>query len=106
MLEKGTSVLKSFKLILDLILVACAVFVVLAVDAWLRGGYYPSNYIKVLVVLMFIWVTLLHYFGMYGYFRIKKAPNVLRAIFKTTLFGFIIYMRMSEGTQKHGSDLC
>ena len=63
---------------------------------------YYAIYIGLLPVLLVIWGGLLSYFGMYKSSGIKRIPEVLLIVFKTTLVGFIIFgsyvfiLRMQE----------
>jgi len=91
MLKEHTSEFTQLKLVLDLVLVTCGFFVGLLVYTWMFDGHYQDNYIGLLVMLMLIWVGLMHYFGIYDSMRVKKIPEILFIIFKTTIIGFIIY---------------
>ncbi|MBI4682351.1 MAG: sugar transferase [Nitrospirae bacterium] len=71
-------------------------------DQDLREISYYAIYIGLLPILIVIWGSLLSYFGMYKSSGIKKIPEALLIIFKTTLVGFIIFgsyvfiLRMQE----------
>ncbi len=52
---------------------------------------YYAFYIGLLPVLLIIWASLLSYFGMYKYSSIKRIPEALLIIVKTTLVGFVIF---------------
>jgi len=91
MLREHTSGFNQLKLVLDVILVACSFFVGYLVDTWLHDGHSPTDSMGLLAMLVFIWIGLLHYFGMYDSFRVKKIPDILFVIFKSTLIGFVIY---------------
>ncbi|MEA3369430.1 MAG: sugar transferase [Candidatus Ratteibacteria bacterium] len=56
------------------------------------NGIYPLNiYILFLPLLLLIWGSLLYHLGMYESFRIKKLSGILFIIFKTAIFGFLIF---------------
>ncbi len=50
-----------------------------------------KDYVGHLPVLLIIWGALLYFFGMYESFRVKKIRDILFTIFKTSVFGFIIF---------------
>lgn len=68
----------------------------------LRSISYYAIYIGLLPILIVIWGSLLSYFGMYKSSGIKRIPEALLIIFKTTLVGFILFgsyvfiLRMQE----------
>lgn len=56
------------------------------------NGIHPLNiYILFLPLLLLIWGSLLYHLGMYESFRVKKLSEVLFIIFKTAIFGFLIF---------------
>ena len=71
-------------------------------DENLREISYYAIYMGLLPILLVIWGGLLSYFGMYKSSGIKRVPEVLVIVFKTTLVGFIIFgsyvfmLRMQE----------
>ena len=71
-------------------------------DENLRPISYYAIYIGLLPVLLVIWGGLLSYFGMYKSSGIKRIPEVLLIVFKTTLVGFVFFgsyvfiLRMQE----------
>ncbi len=64
-------------------------------------GYYVV-YMGLLPVLLLIWSSLLSYFGMYKSSGIRSVNDVMVIIFKSTLFGFVLFgsyvfmLRMQE----------
>ncbi len=60
-------------------------------DENLRDISYYAIYIGLLPILIVIWGSLLSYFGMYKSSGIKRTPEALLIIFKTTLVGFILF---------------
>lgn len=71
-------------------------------DENLREISYYAIYMGLLPILLVIWGGLLSYFGMYKSSGIKRVPEVLVIVCKTTLAGFIIFgsyvfmLRMQE----------
>lgn len=68
----------------------------------LREISYYAIYMGLIPVLLVIWGSLLSYFGMYKSSGIKRIPESLLIVFKTTLIGFILFgsyvfmLRMQE----------
>jgi len=48
-------------------------------------------YMGLLPILIIIWISLLSYFGMYKSIGIRQISEILLIIFKSTLFGFILF---------------
>lgn len=71
-------------------------------DERLRTISYYAIYTGLIPVLLVIWASLLSYFGMYKSSGVKRIPEVLLIVFKTTLVGFILFgsyvfiMRLQE----------
>lgn len=71
-------------------------------DEELRSISYYAVYIGLLPVLLLIWGGLLSYFGMYRSSGIRSIFDVLVILFKSTLFGFVLFgsyvfiLRMQE----------
>lgn len=60
-------------------------------DEHLHTISYYAIYTGLIPVLLVIWGSLLSYFGMYKSSGIKRIPEVLLIVFKTTLLGFILF---------------
>ncbi len=109
MIKEQNKIFKRIQLIADLALVTAAFIIgyflrikapdfypLNLLDEFMRDenldsiGYY-AIYIGLLPVLLIIWGSLLSYFGMYKSAGVTKISEALLIIFKTTLFGFILF---------------
>jgi exopolysaccharide biosynthesis polyprenyl glycosylphosphotransferase len=95
MLKENVSVFRKLMIFADLSLVTLSFFLGYFFRYFFRdriNGIAPlSAYIGLLPVLLVIWGGLLHSFGMYNSFRIKRTPEILYIIFKSALFGFVVF---------------
>lgn len=109
MIQEQNNIFRRVQLLADLILVTAAFFIGYFLRTkfiyiyplnlfdkymWNEGlasiGYYVI-YIGLLPVLLVIWGSLLSYFGMYKAAGVTQVTEALLIIFKTTLFGFILF---------------
>ncbi len=109
MIKEQNKIFKKVQLLADLFLVTVAFVIgyflrikapnfypLNLLDEFMRNeglasiGYYVI-YIGLLPVLLIIWGSLLSYFGMYKSAGVTKISEALLIIFKTTLFGFILF---------------
>lgn len=94
MIKEQSRTLKKFLLSSDLCIVAVSFFIGYFIRAKFESllPILPVNiYIGLLPVLLFIWGTLLYYFGMYTNFVIKRTSEIITIIIKTTILGFVLF---------------
>lgn len=91
MLRENATVFRRLALFADLCIVTASFFLGYFFRNKISGIYSLDTYAGLLFILLFIWGGLLHYFGMYNSFRIKRVPEILFILFKSALFGFIIF---------------
>lgn len=90
-------IIEQYKILKKIVIFAdiCVVAVAFVIGYLLRdkiNDIYPiSSYIGLLPILILIWVGLLYYFGMYGFLKVKKIPEVLFVVLKTAVIGFILF---------------
>jgi exopolysaccharide biosynthesis polyprenyl glycosylphosphotransferase len=91
MLKEYATIFRRSMIFLDLCIITGSFFL----GYFLRekiGNLYPlSTYISILPLLLLIWGGLLYYFGMYASFRVKRIPEILSIVFRTTLFGLVLF---------------
>ncbi len=90
MIKEQSNILKKVVIFSDLCIVAISFFIGYSLRDKIHDIYPISAYIGLLPIVLFIWVWLLYYFGMYSFLKIKKIPEVLFIVFKTAVIGFII----------------
>jgi len=94
MIKEQSRALKRFLLSADLCIVAVSFFIGYFIRARFESLLPVSSinvYIGLLPVLLFIWGTLLYYFGMYTNFVIKKIYQIIIAVIKATILGFVLF---------------
>lgn len=94
MIKEQSRALKKFLFSADLFIVAVSFFIGYVIRARFEGLLPVLSinvYIGLLPVLLFIWGALLYYFGMYTNFAIKRISEILIAVMKTTILGFIFF---------------
>ena len=91
MIIEQYKILKKIVIFTDICIVAVAFAIGYLLRDTIHDIYPISAYIGLLPVLILIWVGLLYYFGMYGFLKVKKIPEVLFIVFKIVVIGFILF---------------
>ncbi|MBI5056289.1 MAG: sugar transferase [Nitrospirae bacterium] len=91
MIKEQSRALKKFLLIADLFVVAVSFFIGYFIRTRFEGVLPLNVYIGFLPALLFIWGTLLYYFGMYRTTGVRQISEIIIVIFKTAVLGFIIF---------------
>src|SRR4051794_36588742 len=92
MVNSDVSASRKFMIAFDLLLVAAAFFVGYAIRNSIHHLYPLEDYIGLLPIVLMIWGLLLsYYFGHAHSLRVENIPEVLFKVFKTALYGFVIF---------------
>ncbi len=91
MIKEENKMFKRVVVYSDLVIVIGAFFIGYFLRDRIYDIYPLSAYIGLLPVLLLVWIGLLFYFGVYKSLLGRKIPDVLLAILKTTIVGFIIF---------------
>lgn len=91
MIKENATVLRRLTIFADLCLMVASFFLGYLLRNKIYNIYPLSVYAETLPILLFIWVGLLNFFGMYRSFRTSKIPKALFIILKTVFFGFVVF---------------
>ncbi|MBU1043062.1 MAG: sugar transferase [Candidatus Omnitrophica bacterium] len=91
MLKKKNKLLRRLMFLYDLGIVTISFFLSHFIKYYTISFIQLKDDIGFLPILLFVWGSLLYYFGMYRSFRVKRIPEVLLIIFKTCITSFIIF---------------
>lgn len=97
MLKKHATFLSKVMMLMDLLVITAAFFIAYYFRNSLLAINPLSFYLKLLPLILAIWISYLHIFGMYESFRVKNIPAVIFIIFKSSglsffTFGFFLYL--------------
>ena len=91
MLKRKNKLLRRLMILYDMGIVIISFFLSHLIRYHMIYSENLKHHIVFLPILLFVWGSLLYYFGMYHSFRVKRITDVLLIIFKTCIVSFILF---------------